>query len=476
MHAQAANGPPAPTGDDVESLDRQSLLHPFTRVSDYAAGDTPAPFIVARAEGVNVFDQAGKGYIDGFSALYCVNAGYGQRRIIDAMHAQAEALPYFHIFAGATHEPAVRLADKLLQLAGPDMKRVFFGTSGSDANETQVKLVWYANNVRGKPNKKKIIARRRGYHGGTIVTASLTGLPIYHQGFDLVSSFVRHTLAPDSFWGGGDDAALVQRCVDDLERLILEEGPDTVGGFIAEPMIGAGGAVPPPPGYWPAIQEVLARYDVLLILDEVVTGFGRVGEMMGSTVWGITPDLVTLAKGLTSGYAPLSAVLVGEKVWHALQAGTQVHGMFGHGFTYTAHPLGAAAALANIAVIEDNQLCANARTVGAYLFSSLKQRFEGRPLIGQVRGVGLFGAVEFVAEGEPLRHLPPELKFAARITTLARGQGLLVRTMPYGDIVGLAPPLILTRAEADAIVDRLERAYEAALAELTPSQRRGEPA
>jgi len=476
MHGQVAQGPRATGSDDLEGLDRQSVLHPFTRVSDYAAGDTPAPFFVARADGVNVFDKAGKAYIDGFSALYCVNAGYGQRRIVDAMHAQAEAMPYFHIFAGATHEPAVRLADTLLRIAGPDMKRVFFGTSGSDANETQVKLVWYANNVWGKPNKKKIIARRRGYHGGTIVTASLTGLPIYHQGFDLVSNFIRHTLAPDPFWAGGDDRALVQRCVDDLERLILEEGPDTVGGFIAEPMIGAGGAVPPPDGYWPAIQEVLARYEVLLILDEVVTGFGRVGEMLGSQVWGIKPDLVTLAKGLTSGYAPLSAVLVGDKVWQALQAGTAMHGMFGHGFTYTAHPLGAAAALANIAVFEDDELCANARTVGAHLFSSLKERFEGQPLVGQVRSVGLFGAVEFVAESEPLRHLAPELKFAARVSAMARAQGLLVRTMPYGDIAGLAPPLILTTAEADAIVDRLERAYEATLAELTPSQRRGEAA
>ncbi len=458
------------------SLDRTSVLHPFTRVSEYAAGNTPAPFIVAEASGIRVRDETGREVIDGFSGLYCVNAGYGQTHIIEAMHAQARAMPYFHIFAGATHEPAIRLADKLLRIAGLGMKRVFFGTSGSDANETQVKLVWYANNVWGRPNKKKIIARRRGYHGGTIVTASLTGLPIYHQGFDLVSSFVRHTMAPDPFWaeGGESEADHVQRCVDDLERLIREEGADTIGAFIAEPMIGAGGAVPPPKGYWPAIQNVLARHDILLILDEVVTAFGRVGDILGAHTWDIRPDLITLAKGLTSGYAPLSAVLVGEKVWQALEAGSDVHGMFGHGYTYTAHPLGAAAAIANIELIEGEDMCANARAMGEHLFGALRSRFVGRPLVGDVRSAGLFGALEFVAEGAPRRHLPASLKFAGRVTALAREEGLLVRTMPYGDIVGLAPALILNRADADLIVDRLDRAYGRALAELSPQQRRGE--
>ncbi|MFZ4604254.1 MAG: aminotransferase [Caulobacterales bacterium] len=458
----------------LEDMDRGAVLHPFTRVDDYAAGRTPTPFIVASGAGVRVKDQNGRDLIDAFSSLYCVNVGYGQQRIIDAMHAQTSAMPYFHVFAGVTHEPAIRLADELLRLAGPSMKRVFFGLSGSDANDTQVKLVWYANNARGMPDKKKIIARRRGYHGATIVTASLTGLPIYHQGFDLVSNFVRHTRAPDLFWSEDSDAAtFVRRCADELEALILEEGPDTVAAFIAEPMIGAGGAVPPPPGYWAAIQTVLRRYDVLLILDEVVTAFGRVGHMFSMEKWGIEPDLVTLAKGLTSGYAPLSAILVGEKVWDALQLGAVKHGMFGHGFTYTAHPLGAAAALANIAIIENDGLCLNARVVGERLFGALRAKFEGAPLVGQVRGEGLFGAVEFVADGAPQRHLDTSLRFAGRVTTLAREEGVLVRTMPYGDIVGLAPPLILTPEDADEIVDRLWRAYERALAELTPAQRAG---
>ena len=461
--------------ETLEATDRRAVLHPFTRLDDYAAGRTPQQLIVTSAEGLRVTDQNGSELLDAFSSLYCVNVGYGQQRIVDAMTAQASTMPFFHIFAGATHQPAIELADTLLRIAGPGMKKVFFGTSGSDANETQVKLVWYTNNVRGFPNKKKIIARRRGYHGGTIVTASLTGLPIYHQGFDLLHDVVRHTLAPDLFWAEESDAAsFVARCAGDLEQLILREGPDTIGALIAEPMIGAGGAVPPPEGYWSAIQAVLDKYDVLLILDEVVTGFGRVGYMLAAERWGIKPDLITLAKGLTSAYAPLSAVLVGEKVWDALQQGGAKHGIFGHGYTYSAHPLGAAAAIANIAIIEEGDLCANARTVGDVLFAAVRERFEGQPLVGDIRSAGLFGGIEFIAEGSPQRHLDAAVKFAVRVSAQAREGGLLVRTMPYGDIVGLAPPLIVTESDAHEIVDRLHAAYRRALDELTPAQRAGD--
>ena len=386
----------------LEAADRRSVLHPFTMVDAYAAGQTPPQLIVESAEGIRVRDQHGNELIDAFSSLYCVNVGYGQQRIVDAMTEQARRLPFFHVFAGVTHQPAVELAETLLRIAGPRMKRVFFGSSGSDANDTQVKLVWYANNVRGMPRKKKIISRKRGYHGGTIVTASLTALPIYLQGFDILSDIVRQTLAPDLFWSGeSDPATFVQQCVDHLEELIAREGADTIGAFIAEPMIGAGGAVPPPDGYWPAIQAVLRKHDILLILDEVVTAFGRVGHMLGCQRWGIEPDLITLAKGLTSAYAPLSAVLVGETVWDALQQGSAKHGIFGHGYTYTAHPLGAAAAIANIAVIEDDDLCGNVRTVGPVLFDAVRKHFDGEPLVGEIREAGMFGAIEFVAEGEP---------------------------------------------------------------------------
>lgn len=457
----------------LEDRDRRSMLHPFTRVDDYAAGRTPAPFVVSGGHGIMVVDEHGRELIDGFSGLYCVNAGYGQDRIVDAMMAQARALPFFHSFAGATNPPAIELADKLLQIAGPQMKRVFFGLSGSDANETQVKLVWYYNNVRGFPLKKKIIARDRGYHGGTIVAGSLTGLAAYHQGFDQLVDGIKHTMAPDPFWAPeGATEAFSRRCAAELEALIQAEGPETIGAFIAEPVIGAGGIVPPAPGYWAAIQAVLRRHDILLIIDEVVTGFGRCGHMLLSGELGIEPDLITTAKGLTSAYAPLSAVLVGERVWEVLQAGTAKHGLFGHGYTYTAHPMCAAAALANIAVIEEDRLCENALNVGAYLLNALHSSFAAHPLVGEIRGIGLLAAIEFVAEGQPKRRLPADLKLASRINALCFEEALLARAMPFGDIVGLAPPLVLDRAGADAIVYRLGRAIDRAVAELTPAQRK----
>ncbi len=458
----------------LEQIDRDTLLHPFTRADDFAAGRVPGQRIVSSAAGIRVTDARGREVLDGMSGMYCVNVGYGRQAIVDAISQQAHELAYYHIFAGASHPKAILLADKLVALTGGRMKRAFFGLSGSDANETQIKLVWYYHNVIGKPRKKKIIARQRGYHGATTMTASLTGLPNYHSGFDLPFALVKHTTAPDPFWAPeSDPAEFAQRCARDLEQLILAEGADTVGAFIAEPMVGSGGILPPPPGYWPAIQAVLKRHDVLLIADEVITGFGRIGAMFGSALYDIEPDLMTLAKGLSSGYAPLSAALVGGKVWQALQDGAPQHGIFAHGYTYSAHPLGAAAALANIKIIEDEGLCENARDVGAYLMGRLRERFAAQALVGQVRGQGLLQAVEFVAEGPPRRRLAAALKFSSTVANYAMQEGLLARPLPVNDIVALSPPLTLTRADADDIVAMLGRAVDRACAELTPAQRTG---
>jgi L-2,4-diaminobutyrate transaminase len=450
---------------DAEMIDRRSMLHPLTNLRQYAAGGTPHR-IIEHADGVRVVDSRGRAVIDGFSGLYCVNVGYGRKELVDAMTEQASQLAFYHVFAGATHPPAIALSERLLGLAGPRMQRVFFGLSGSDANDTQVKLVWYYQNVRGKPAKKKIIARRRAYHGATVMGASLTGIPMYHGAFDLPVSLVRHTTAADPFWGEDPDhARFAQRCADDLDALICAEGPDTVAAFIAEPMIGTGGIVPPPPGYWAAIQAVLAQHDVLLILDEVVTAFGRVGTMFGSERWEIQPDLVTLAKGLTSGYAPLSAVLIGDRVWSVLQDGSDTHGIFGHGFTYSAHPVSTAVALANLDIVEREHLADNARDVGAYLRSALAERLGAHPYLGEVRGEGMLAAVEFVAPGAPRRHLPDTGRFSQRVAALCLEEGVLARPIPFGDIVGLAPPLILTRDDAALIVEMVGRAAERALSE-----------
>jgi L-2,4-diaminobutyrate transaminase len=352
----------------------------------------------------------------------------------------------------------------MLSWAPDNMRRVYFGLSGSDANETQVKLVWYYNNVLGRPDKKKIISRRRGYHGGTVMAGALTGLDVYHVGFDLPYGPIRHTTAPHHYWEaepGMDEAAFSRRCADDLERMILEEGPETVAAFIGEPVLGTGGIVPPPAGYWAAIQAVLRKYDILLIADEVVTGFGRIGENFGSQVYGIEPDLITVAKGLTSAYLPLSAVIVGERVWEVLQDGHEKYGAFSHGYTYSAHPVCAAAGLANLDLIEQLDLKGNVRAVGPYLLESLRSAFGEHAKVGEIRGVGMLAAIEFVADKDAKIRFDPAEKIGARVSAACAEAGLIARGMPGGDILGFAPPLVLTKADVDAVVERVGRALAA---------------
>eukprot|EP01037_Dinobryon_pediforme_P031659 gene31659-36259_t len=297
------------------------------------------------------------------AGLWCVNVGYGRREIADAIHTQAVTLPYFHSFSSWTTDTPILLAERLIEMAPVPMSKVFFGQSGSDANDTQVKLVWYYNNSRGLPLKKKIIARNRGYHGVTAVAGSLTGMASLHSGFDLPLPFVRHTTAPYRLWEaepGMSDAAFVAKLAQDLDDLIMAEGPETVGAVIMEPVMGAGGVIEPPEGYYQAIRAVLDRHDVLLIADEVISGFGRLGTMFGTTAMQMQPDLITVAKGITSAYVPLSGCMVSEKVWRTIVEGQAKFGPFGHGYTYSAHPLSAAAALANLDIIESDGLVAQA--------------------------------------------------------------------------------------------------------------------
>ncbi|MCB9948225.1 MAG: aminotransferase class III-fold pyridoxal phosphate-dependent enzyme [Rhodospirillaceae bacterium] len=452
----------------LEEMDRRTVLHPFTPLKDFAGGRM-APRIVETGKGVRITDHRGKELIDGFAGLYCVNIGYGRSEVADAIAEQARKLAYYHTYAGHSNEPAIRLADRLVRMAPGKMSRVFYGLSGSDANETQVKLVWYYNNLLGRPAKKKIIARHRGYHGGSVMSGSLTGLPIFHAAFDLPVAPVRHTTTPHYYWGaeaGESERDFSRRCAAELERMILDEGPDTVAAFIGEPVLGTGGIIPPPDGYWEAIQAVLRRYDVLLIADEVVCGFGRLGSPFGSHHYGIEPDLVTVAKGLTSAYAPLSAAIVSETVWTVLEQGTDRLGPFAHGYTYTAHPLGTAAAMANLDIVEREDLAGNARTVGAYLQQRLHETFDDHPMVGEVRGVGLLAAIEFVADRGRKQRFDPSLKVGAKISAACAEAGLIARALPHGDILGFAPPLVLTTADVDAIVERTKGAVDAVTATL----------
>jgi L-2,4-diaminobutyrate transaminase len=449
----------------ILDTDREHVFHPFTVLGQH---ESTGPLMMVSASGSTVRDLQGREYIDAMAGLWCVNAGYGRREIADALHAQALRLSYYHSFSSmATDVPAL-LAERLLARAPVPMSKVFFGSSGSDANDTQVKLVWFYNNALGRTAKKKIIARDRGYHGVTIASASLTGLSSMHGSFDLPLPMIRHTTAPHRLWEaepGASDAEFVQKLCDDLETMILAEGPETVAAFIAEPVMAAGGVVVPPAGYFPAIQKVLRRYDVLLIADEVVTGFGRLGHWFGTQALEIEPDLITIAKGLTSAYVPLSGCLVSEPVWRVLVEGS-AGAAFGHGYTYTSHPIAAAAAMANLDLIENEGLVEQSARRGAYFLGRLRDAFGDHPIVGEVRGLGLMAAVEFVESRDPARAFDPNLRVGARITRACLERGVITRALPAADTIGFSPPLVITESEIDTIVEVARAATDQVADEL----------
>ncbi len=454
----------------IAEMDRGSVLHPFTHAKDYASGKAGDPTIITSGKGIRIQDAKGNSYIDGFAGLYCVNIGYGRDEVAEAISKQAHQLAYYHSYAAHTTDQLAILSDRLVRMAPGKMSKVFYGMSGSDANETQAKLVWYYNNLRGMPAKKKIISRDRGYHGCSVISGSMTGMSFYHDHMDLPMGLIRHTGAPHHYWGaepGESEEQFSARRATELEAMILREGPDTVGAFIAEPVLGTGGITPPPAGYWAAIQAVLRKYDVLLIADEVVTGFGRTGALFGCTKYDIEPDLITVAKGLTSAYVPLSAAIIGEKVYKVIEEGADRVGAFSHGYTYSGHPIGVACANAVLDIVEREDLPGNARTTGAYFQDRLRQVFAQMPIVGEVRGVGLMAALEFVADRDKKQRFDPALKVGAKVSAAARARGLIARAMPHGDILGFAPPLVTTREDVDAIIDIAEAAVREVMDQLT---------
>jgi len=453
---------------DLERMDRDNFFHPSTHLGQFARGEAPTR-VMASGEGVYITDIEGKTSLDGFAGLYCVNVGYGRTEIAEAIGEQAKKLAYYHAYVGHGTEVSINLAQMIIERAPANMSKVYFGLSGSDANETNIKLIWYANNIMGRPEKKKIISRWRGYHGSGVMTGSLTGLGLFHNAFDLPRSPILHTDAPYYFRRddlGQSEEDFSRQCAANLEAMIIAEGPDTVAAFIGEPVLGTGGIVPPPAGYWPAIQAVLKKYDILLVVDEVVTAFGRLGSMFGSEHYGLEPDLITIAKGLTSAYAPLSGVIVGEKLWKVLEQGTDKMGPIGHGWTYSAHPICAAAGVANLQLIDSLGLVANAKQTGAYFNDKLASVFADHEIVGEVRGEGLMAALEFVKDRNTRTFFDPALKVAPRIAAACLERGLIVRAMPEGDILGFAPPLCLTPDEADKIVAITKQAVDAVAGEL----------
>lgn len=451
--------------EQLETWDRQNFFHPFTHLAGFARGEVPNR-VVTGGEGVYITDLKGNRLLDAFAGLYCVNVGYGRQQVIDAIVEQAQKLAYYHAYVGHGTEASITLAQMILERAPSNMSKVYFGLSGSDANETSIKVVWYYNNVLGRPEKKKIISRWRAYHGSGLMTGSLTGLELFHKKFDLPLEQVLHTEAPYYFRrqnGELSEEAFSAHCADKLEKLILAEDPDTVAAFIGEPALGTGGLVPPPKGYWEAIQPVLKKYDILLIVDEVITAFGRLGSMWGSTHYAIEPDIITIAKGLTSAYAPLSGSIMSDKVWKVLEKGTDELGPIGHGWTYSAHPIGAAAAVANLHVVDELNLVSNAGEVGSYLKQAIIEAIGNHENVGEVRGEGLLCAIEFVEDRKTRTFYDPQGKVGAEIAAALLKHGVIGRAMPQGDILGLAPPLCLNREEGDIIVDAVAKAVEEVL-------------
>ncbi|KZE27301.1 aminotransferase [Crenobacter luteus] len=443
---------------DLSLRDRAALLHPTTHLGRHAA---QGPLIIERGEGIHVWDSEGRRYIEGMAGLWCAALGYGVPELAEAAAEQVRKLSYSHLFGSKSHEPAILLAEKLKELAPFSAGKVFFGHSGSDANDTQIKLIWYYNNLIGRPEKKKIIARDRAYHGVTLGAATLTGLAVNHKGFDLPLDYVRRVRCPHFYregLPGETEEEFSTRLADELEALIVKEGADTIAAFIAEPVMGAGGVVVPPAGYFEKVQAVLERHDILLIDDEVICGFGRTGRWFGSQTLGMRPDTMSLAKALSSGYQPISAVLIPDSMYEVLEAGSKELGVFGHGYTYSGHPVCAAVALKNLELMQQRRVVEHAAAV-ADRFQSRLRAFADHPLVGEARGVGLIGAVELVSDKASRRGFAAALGVAAYCQARAEAHGLIVRAMG-GDTIAFCPPLVVSEADIDELFDRFARALD----------------
>lgn len=453
-------------GLDIASLDKAGHFHPFTSIADQQAH---GPHVIASGNGIMLRDAQGREYIDSMAGLWCVSVGYGRERIARVMAAESRKLSYYHSFMGYANEPATLLADKLRSMAPGSINRAFFGCSGSDANDTHIKLIWQYNNLRGRPFKKKILARGGAYHGVTVASASLAGLPHLQARFDLpVNDRFVMLSRPSHYWEGRgmSESKFVAHLVRELDAVIAREGAETIAAFFVEPVQGAAGVIVPPKGYFDAIIPILRRHDILVVSDEVVSGFGRLGKLWGCERYDFQPDLMTLAKGLTSGYFPMSASLVSDEIWSVFANASSDVGPFAHGYTYTAHPVGAAVALENLAIMEEEGLVENAASVGEYFQKRLADAVADHPLVGEKRGVGLIAAVELVADKATGAAFNLKLGVARKLYDLLLAEGLIAR--PIFNSIAFSPPLILTREQADEIVERFSRG----LSKLTEELRR----
>ncbi|MGI9364242.1 MAG: aminotransferase [Rhizobiaceae bacterium] len=442
---------------NLQARDLDAVLHPYSPL--HKLRET-GPTIMASGKGVFIQDTQGNEYIEGMAGLWCTGLGFGNEELIEAAEQQLRSLPYYHQFSGRGTEPAIELAEKLKELAPTPQSKVFYTSSGSEANDTQVKLVWYYNNALGRPKKKKIISRIKAYHGVTMMSASLTGLPYNHMDFDLPFDGILHADCPHHYrfaQEGETQVEFVARLASSLEELIEREGGDTIAAMIAEPVMGAGGVIVPPAGYFEAIQPILKQHDILLIDDEVINGFGRTGEWFGATSHGMVPDTISVAKQMTSAYAPLGAVMIPDFMSEALEQQSEKIGIFGHGYTYGGHPLGCALGVKAIEIYQRIDICAKVRALTPLFEQRLKNLAE-HPLVGEVRNSGLMGGVELVADKASKRAFNPKQGVGAKCADFCQTHGAILRGI--GDTIALCPPMIISADELNELFDRLERAVD----------------
>jgi 4-aminobutyrate--pyruvate transaminase len=430
-------------------------FHPATNARRH---ETIGPMIIERGQGIHVYDDQGKEYIEGLAGLWSVAVGFGEERLVQAAAAQMRQLPYYHSFTHKSHPSAIALAERLVRMAPGPMSKAHFTSSGSEANDLAIKMIWYYNNALGRPEKKKILSRQRAYHGVSIASASLTGLPAFQRDFDLPLPMIGHVSCPH-YWRfgapGESEEAFASRLASELEDRILAEGPQTVAAFFGEPLMGAGGVIMPPRTYWEKIQAVCRRHDVLIVADEVITGFGRTGRMFGSQTYEIKPDILVVSKALTSSYIPLSALVFSDAIYQVLADNSAKIGVFAHGFTASGHPVATAVAMENLDIIEERGLVDNAASLSEQ-FQARIRKFADHPYVGEARGIGLIGALEFVADKKTKAAFAEPGSVGARLAGLAQEEGLIIRAI--GDIVAFCPPLIITSAEVDEMFDRFGRA------------------
>ena len=446
---------------NLAARDVETLIHPYTNL---AAFRESGPLVLERGKGVFVYDSSGKAYIEGMAGLWCTALGYGNEELVEAAAQQMRKLPFAHLFGAKSHDPAIELAEKLKEIAPVPTSKVFFCNSGSEANDTQVKLVWYMNNGMGRPRKKKIISRHKAYHGVTIVSASLTGLPVNQRDFDLPIAGVLHAGCPHHYRFAHEaesEQDFATRLAAELEQMIKREGPDTVAAFIAEPVMGAGGVIVPPDTYFEKITQVCRRHDIYMISDEVICGFGRLGTTFGCVPFGFEPHSISIAKALTSGYVPMAALTVPEAMYQALLDESRKIGTFGHGFTYSGHPVAAAVALKALEIYARERIVDQAAQKAPHFQARLRALGQ-HPLVGEARGRGLIGAVELVADKATKQSFAPAAGVGPRAVRFAEDEGLIVRFLA-GDAVSLCPPLVITREEIDELFDRLGRALDRTL-------------